>query len=427
MNFNAIFKTEELNRVEVGAKFTFKAPLEDKFDLASAEYSISDVRVKNEGGMLYAVCDLISRLTLSKNIENAVAVQADCLYKTEKLTVADRFFAKAETVVDDEFTVRRIKRALYSDAQAIVTAVKPQDGFVTVDGEVELNVCLLPFSENSDIVKETRSVPFKFEVDLDASSENATAFCRAEVVKSGLKIYVDEDESATVTASVTVGLEVECYVANEIDYISDAYSKTNELDLKRETLEQVCGVSARFENARYRGGAVCKVPDYSRLNKTVGEMIAGYSVSADGEDLIINGQVRADALFSDSDDNISSKELVFPFTVSLEGANDYEVSALALSDLSVKLKNGEIECDAAFKISAYKKETTKAVAVTNISEGEEKSVSESAIAVYLGKKGDTEWEVIKSLGVGAELIAALNPDIVYPLTGGERIIIYRQK
>ena len=69
VNFNAIFTAEEINRVEVGAKFTFKAPLDQEFAGASADYSLSDVRVKNEGGMLYAVCDLISRLTLYKNEE----------------------------------------------------------------------------------------------------------------------------------------------------------------------------------------------------------------------------------------------------------------------------------------------------------------------------------------------------------------------
>ena len=32
VNFNAIFKAEEINRVEVGAKFTFKAPIDGLFE-----------------------------------------------------------------------------------------------------------------------------------------------------------------------------------------------------------------------------------------------------------------------------------------------------------------------------------------------------------------------------------------------------------
>lgn len=428
VNFNAIFTAEEINRVEVGAKFTFKAPLDQEFAGASADYSLSDVRVKNEGGMLYAVCDLISRLTLYKNEEKAVVTQADCLYRSETMVVGGSSRIKSETVLDDEFSTKRIKRALYSDAQAIVTNLSAGEGFVTVEGEAIVNVCLLPFSENGDIIKEVRAIPFRFEVDFDGVTEETTLTAKAEVNKTTLKIYVDEDkDSSVVSAQVSVGIECEAVTAAELSYLADAYSQNNYLDIKREPIEQLTGITTRFEDLHYRGAGICKVPEYSRLLKTVGEMIAGYSFKEEGEDLMIEGEIRADALFSDSDNALSSKELVMPFAVTVEGGAGAEVSQLILKSFAVKLKNGETECDASFKASVVKKETVSTMVVTEITDGAEKQINDSAISVYIGKNGDTEWDVIKALGESAESIFSLNPDIAYPLGGGERIIVFRSK
>ena len=428
VTFNAVFSAEEINRVEAGAKFTFKAPLDEDYSGAVADYSLSDVRVKNEGGMLYAVCDLISRLKLVKNEETSVVTNADCLYKTERLATGEYRQAKSETVVDDEFSVKRIKRALYSDAQAIVTSLKAGDGFITVDGEVVLNVCLLPFSENSDILKEVRNIPFRYEMDLDGVTEDSFLSAKAEVSKTSLKIFVDEEkDNSVVSAEIGVAVFADAYSLSEIDCVSDAYSPSVVLELKREPIERLTGVFTRFEDVRFRGQGLCKVPDYSRLNKTIGEMIAGYSVRTEGNDLIVDGEIRADALFSDSDNVLSSKELIVPISFSLEGAAGSEIAQLLLRSLNVRLKGGEIECEVSIKASVIRREIMTFSVVTGIEEGAEKAVNDSAISVYIGKALDTEWDVIKALGESAEKIAALNPDVVYPLSGGERIVVFRNK
>ena len=50
-----------------------------------------------------------------------------------------------------------------------------------------------------------------------------------------------------------------------------------------------------------------------------------------------------------------------------------------------------------------------------------------AISVYLPEKGDELWDICKRLGLREDEITANNPDLVFPLTGNERIIVYRQK
>ena len=423
-NFNAIFSAEEPNRVEAGVKFTFKIPLEAGVTNASATYNISDIKVKSDGGMLFAVCDLISSLELIVREEKESVSDGECLTQKETVSTLSRFLVKKEVTVDDEFTVRRVKRALLGEANACITDLKAEEDYVIVDGEVVLNVCLLPFSENSDILKETRIIPFRFEVDAEGSGEGDRLCGRAQVIKVALKIEIDEEsDKATVFAAVNVDLCIEDHRPDRFSYIVDAFSKTHELILKREPIERLTGVTRSVENVRYNGKALKKAPEYSRLIKIVGERIEGYSARNEKGSLSVDGELSAYALFADSDNAISSEKLVVPFSFTVSGDGDAEIF---LESLNAKLRSGDIECDANFKVVLTRTEKTVVDTVVSIEEGAERPVRDSAISVYLGKTGDSEWTVVKALGEDAETIAALNPDVSYPLSGGERIVVFRK-
>ena len=51
----------------------------------------------------------------------------------------------------------------------------------------------------------------------------------------------------------------------------------------------------------------------------------------------------------------------------------------------------------------------------------------SAVSVYFPAAGDTLWDTAKRLGAAPEQLQASEPGLTYPLTGGERIVVYRRK
>ncbi len=53
--------------------------------------------------------------------------------------------------------------------------------------------------------------------------------------------------------------------------------------------------------------------------------------------------------------------------------------------------------------------------------------TDSAISVYLPKKGDTLWKIAKQLRQPPELIQQSNAHLNFPLKGQERIVVYRKK
>ena len=58
---------------------------------------------------------------------------------------------------------------------------------------------------------------------------------------------------------------------------------------------------------------------------------------------------------------------------------------------------------------------------------EEEPENDCAVSVYVPSAGDTLWETAKKLGKTPEQVQSANPGLSFPLSGGERILVYRKK
>ena len=79
------------------------------------------------------------------------------------------------------------------------------------------------------------------------------------------------------------------------------------------------------------------------------------------------------------------------------------------------------------KITAFDGENKSLGYISAVEEGEPKKACDSAVSVYIPKAGDGLWETAKRLSESPENIEKSNPELTFPLTGKERIIIYRPK
>ena len=96
--------------------------------------------------------------------------------------------------------------------------------------------------------------------------------------------------------------------------------------------------------------------------------------------------------------------------------------------VSVRLKaEGEAEAEATLKISAAVYGGGSVRYVTGIEEGEEIVPNDCAVSVYLPEAGDGLWDVAKKLNKSPEEVSSCNSELSFPLTGKERIIVYRAK
>ena len=79
------------------------------------------------------------------------------------------------------------------------------------------------------------------------------------------------------------------------------------------------------------------------------------------------------------------------------------------------------------KISVSDCETGSVKYLSDATECGEVTRCDSALSVYIPASGDGLWDTAKKLLQSPDEIQATNPDLTFPLTGKERILVYRPK
>jgi hypothetical protein len=86
-----------------------------------------------------------------------------------------------------------------------------------------------------------------------------------------------------------------------------------------------------------------------------------------------------------------------------------------------------MEAEAVLKISVTIGERREIAYVSTIEEGDKIETNDSAISVYLPVVGDDLWQLAKRVNRTPDDVMSCNPNLTFPLSGTERIIIYRRK
>ena len=428
--FNAVFMADELTRIEVGTKFTFKTKKPtDTCSLKSVSYKLSGIRVKKDGGMLYGEATLTTTITYFEVEEKNYLNSTDALAKCGTMPILTKTGFSASFELEDEFEVKKIKRVLASDAALVVTKVDCDGGVVKVYGEANLSVVMLPFGENSDILKEQRNIPFNYEVDCEASQDNCLATAMAMLNKLNLKVYQDEEKGiSTITAVISFTVLGTCQARVDETFVEDCYSPSCELVTNYASSEDFAIIAHRSVQEKAFGKAHGEVPEYSRLAKIIGERVEVSQSQIDGEKLTVSGVVVGSGIFIGSENEFIKSDFSLPFSVDIGVTGDaFDNLQVALESLTCKLRSGKMEAEAVLQICFTEYEKLGYKFINALVEGEAKPERAAAISVYLGKKGDTSWDVTKHLGLSEEEILKYNENLTFPLSGNEKIVVFRQR
>ena len=154
------------------------------------------------------------------------------------------------------------------------------------------------------------------------------------------------------------------------------------------------------------------------------------SKQIDGGSLLIDGTLEAKGLVKDIENKVTVMDFEAPFSLSVDlacGDKDCVEADVAIEDFSARfVSTEEVELDANLRLAIVVKKQRKMKLITNLIQGEEKKENNSAISVYIPIEGEDLWTVSKRLNASPEKIMELNKDVEFPLTGNERILVYRQ-
>lgn len=426
--FNVIFAGDDPERIEAGVRFEFKKSVDGEVENANCAYELSSFSVKNEGGMLFVCCDLSRTLTVITRQNTDMVASIDCLCKKEEVFEPKIIFSHATTDLEDKFDIGRIKKVLLSSADACITASECANNVVTVSGNAFISFVLLPFSENSDIIKEVRCIPFKFEIDSDGVNSSFVCCASVSVNNLSVKVYTDEEEGkSTVESALALDFSVASFGEQKRLLLTDAASMECELDFCKQDYDYPMLLCTRSVTERVSGKAAVTVPEYSRFIKAVGERVCVYETTLAEKELTITGVVEADCVFSDDSGIVANKsELPFTVTVDIQGETVDNVFVCA-DNLQGRLRSGKLEQDVNLYISFNEYFVRRQSGFSDIGEGNKRNGEPSAVTVYSARAGDEKWDVCKAMLASEDTVCEFNPELSFPLKGGEKIIVLRKK
>lgn len=415
----------KLCRVQKGAEFSHYV---DDDRLAPAQRGDCNLKcercqVKREGstfvvavvaGAEINVYDSAQRNYIS-SIDGAV-----CNTETAKLFSMVNFSGEGE--VEDDFDCVA-KDVLVPAADALVLDCNVRAGVAEVSGEIYLS--LLAVRDSSPVCLD-RVIPFKCEIPCDEALLSRRAYCRAEIKTVNVNCKVNEEKGkCDVEFNATLAFFGHFFEEEEVSLVTDAFCTESEINLTACDEQTHINTDFKVYSERVNGPCATKAKlDYTCAFLAATLAKAEFERTQSG----IEGSVTATLLYEQAGE-VHSTEVNMPFTVSLSGlSQDCGDITVAVCGMSLRQRaEGECEGEAVLKISAADGGQQTVRYLTEACEGEKKTPCDCAISVFVPAAGDGLWETAKRLGESPESIKLSNPELTFPLTGKERILIYRPK
>ncbi len=414
-----------LCRIQKGAEFFHYC---DDDSLAPAQrgdcvLTCERTQLKREGSSYVITVVVGAQITVFDNaqrnfvtdVEGAICNFGECnLYSVVNFS--------GESEVEDEFDCAAAD-ILVPAAEALVTGCSARAGAVEISGEIYLT--LLAVRDNSPVSLD-RTIPFKSELSCDDAVLARRAFCRAELKDVSVNCRVNEDKGTCgVELNATLAFFGYFFEEEQVRIVTDTFSTEKEVVLSFTDERADLTTDIKVYTERVSGLAATKAKlDYTCAFLAAALPRAEFTHTAGA----IEGSVNATLLYEQSGE-VRSTEVSLPFAVNLAGLSQTCGGIrVAVSGMSLRQRaEGECEAEATLRISAADGICAEVRYISEVAEGEPRVRSDSAISVYIPAAGDGLWETAKRLCESPENIRRTNPELNFPLTGKERILIYRPR
>lgn len=415
----------KLCRMQKGAEFSHFA---DDDTIAPANtalcaLSCERTQVKRDGSSYIIAAVIGAEISVYASAERNILTSVEgavTLTDNKKLYSAVTFSGESE--VEDDFDCNA-DDVLVPAAEVIVTDCNVRSGMAEINGEIYLSILAM---RDGKPVCFDRIVPFKSEISCEDAILARKAVCRAEIKEISIEARVDEEKGRCgIDAVIGLAFAGRYYDEEETQVILDAFSTENQLNVT--FAEETSSPCTEIKVFTERVSGLCATK--AKLDYTCAMLAAALPrVEFVRTEKGIEGSITATLLYEQNGE-IHSTEVNLPFTVELIGLNNCSGEmGVAVCGVNIRQRaEGECEAEAVLKISAADSEDCSVRYITEITEAEKLQRSDCAISVYIPEQGDDLWSTAKKLLQSPDEIKSTNPDLEFPLTGNERILVYRGK
>lgn len=354
--------------------------------------------------------------------------------KTENLsaisttTVGEKTFSMSD-VFELPDGKESVKNIVYVDTFAVLGEVKQISNKLMLRGELSIDVAYIPESKVSSIEHILHSLPISQIIELEGITEDSLCdiHLSVPVIEVIAKPKADNtlrviDVSASIAAFVTASEQ------KETEVILDAYSTTNSVDIKTETLplmnfeETINEVFLIKESVDVSQNGVASIMDV-RIESP------SYNVSISETEIAVGGTVKACIIYTDSATSPGYMEKLIDFnSVLASNAGKYvrfepQVTVTGSSFVFTSPEKVDLKIEAVVNGNVYSEKTITSVSdIVNLGE-REKSQSGRGVTVYFAQENESLWGIARRYNTTTEAIADENNIVSDVLTEKQMLII----
>ena len=403
----------EVKKIECGAEFS--GALIDKTIAADSKavlYSTVDKTEVDTSGAKVKVCAFITiKAEVSGYNECSALVSGENLVVDSKEIEWEKSLGLRQGVypIEEEFELAYpVEEVLYHRAEGVITAVQCGVGTIIVDGETQIDLVLLQKNQKSDIIKESKTFPFRMEVDCEDAMPTMQANARVKVAAFKTDVTVDgESGSSTVNFTATLKFFGEAFSSSSLNVAVDAFCTENEVQIENQKLCCYKSKEQRTITLPASGrAAVNELPVGALVMAVGGERIETVQKEIDGEVLSISGVVTAVGYFSDGENKVFTRKMEIPFVaeteIAIEKDTEIEITAIAKGFGARVVSLTEMDCRAEVVVTVYQKTAREISVINKIDFLGERKKCDAAISVYIPEEGEDLWALSKRLNVCTE-------------------------
>ena len=331
--------------------------------------------------------------------------------------------------VSDSMSDVKCKDVLLAEPKIVLSSVRAGLDSVTVSGKIICDLCC----EGDDglIMSYRQTTAFMQEVPATGARDDNFAVGSAMLTSYKAMMETSGEDSA-ITLDYGVAVTVKVFADESVDAIVDAFSVTNELLTSGEALRIYRNRRCETFSDRIDGSVTLDInmPIADNILAVTGAKLNIASATASDGKINFEGVASCNVIYysAEADSNNSvAVELPFSFKVAAGVNEGDEVTAKGvITSVSTKIRRGnEIDIKAEIEIETLATSLDTKYVITELKLGEERALPTSAFSIHIARGGETLWDVAKSLGTTPELVLTQNPKLSLPLSGGERVIAYR--
>ena len=432
-NFRLVYldKDGEVKGVDYNADFTLDADGEfDEGDSVQCDIIVTESDVEADETLRLTAVLEITASTIKRDETEMLTSCDDCYTIGADVYMPSYIGAKTITTSfeDDKNVGAQIDSVLGLSAVSVIKQSLATDGGATIGAVVFARVT---YAQDGEIKTQDFEMPIEEELSIDGatSSDAVKVFSAIRSAKVVLQGVTDDN---VIKVEGELSLRAMILRCEKRSIVSNLYMLTNEVEIKRDTVELRCfdgcgyfvqnvGGTAILGDNKPRAISVSALP-YARCNTT------NCYVTEDNR-VVAEGVVNTDIIYTD-ENGYNSVRAEIPFTVSVSSEIPFSKEVRAKCDVQNvnatvrKDREFDISMDMAISVCGFSPLSVEYVC--DVTVGEEKEQNTSALSMYVASEGDDMLDVCRALTAMPEDVMAQNPDLEFPLKGNEKIIYFRR-